>query len=47
VKVSPRDPKEKIVGLFMVQAAGPNRLMNPDFENAIMQALIDPAGEHN
>ena len=41
------DPKEKIVGLFMVQAAGPNRLMNPDFENAIMQALIDPAGEHN
>ena len=41
------DPKEKIVGLFMIQAAGPNRLMNPDFENAVMQALIDPAGEHN
>jgi CubicO group peptidase (beta-lactamase class C family) len=41
------DPKEKIVGLFMVQAAGPNRSMNPDFENAVMQALIDPAGEHN
>ena len=41
------DPKEKIVGLFMVQASGPNRLMNPDFENAIMQALIDPAGDHN
>ena len=40
------DPKEKIVGLFMVQAAGPNRSMNPDFENAVMQALIDPAGEH-
>ena len=41
------DPKEKIVGLFMVQAAGPNRQMNPDFENAVMQALISPADEHN
>ena len=41
------DPKEKIVGIFMVQAGGPNRSMNPDFENAVMQALIDPAGEHN
>lgn len=41
------DPKEKIVGIFMIQAAGPNRVMNPDFENAVMQALIDPAPEHN
>src|SRR5579871_5583825 len=41
------DPKEKIVGLFMVQASGPNRSMNPDFENAVMQALIEPASEHN
>jgi CubicO group peptidase (beta-lactamase class C family) len=41
------DRKEKIVALFMVQASGPNRSMNPDFENAVMQALIDPAGEHN
>jgi CubicO group peptidase (beta-lactamase class C family) len=41
------DPKEKIVGIFMVQASGPNRLMNPDFENAVMQALIDPSDEHN
>jgi CubicO group peptidase (beta-lactamase class C family) len=41
------DPKEKIVGLFLVQAAGPNRLMNPDFEEAVMQALIDPASDHN
>jgi len=41
------DPKEKIVALFMVQAAGPNRLMNPDFEEAVMQALMDPASEHN
>ena len=41
------DPKEKIVGLFMVQASGPNRSMNLDFENAVMQALIEPAGDHN
>ena len=41
------DPKEKIVGLFMVQASGPNRSMNPDFENTVMQALIDPAGNNN
>jgi len=41
------DPKEKIVGLFMVQAQGPNRSMNPDFENAVMQALIEPTGDHN
>lgn len=41
------DPKEKIVAIFLVQASGPNRLMNPDFENAVMQALIDPADEHN
>jgi CubicO group peptidase (beta-lactamase class C family) len=41
------DPKEKIVGIFMVQASGPNRQMNPDFENAVMQALIEPASEHN
>jgi len=38
------DPKEKIVALFMVQASGPNRSMNPDFENAVMQARIEPAG---
>jgi CubicO group peptidase (beta-lactamase class C family) len=24
------DPKEKIVGIFMVQASGPNRSTNPD-----------------
>jgi CubicO group peptidase (beta-lactamase class C family) len=41
------DPKEKIVGLFMIQASGPNRQMNPDFETAVMQALIDPASDHN
>jgi hypothetical protein len=31
----------------MVQAAGPNRSMNPDFENAVMQALIEPADARN
>ncbi|HLK49241.1 MAG TPA: serine hydrolase domain-containing protein [Bryobacteraceae bacterium] len=41
------DPKEKVVGLFMIQAAGPNRSMNPDFETAVMQALVEPAGDHN
>ncbi|MGA2147947.1 MAG: serine hydrolase domain-containing protein [Bryobacteraceae bacterium] len=41
------DPKEKIVGIFMVQASRPNRSMNPDFENAVMQALIEPVDEHN
>ena len=41
------DPKEKIVGIYMIQAAGPNRTMNPDFENAVMQALMEPAGERN
>lgn len=39
------DPKEKIVGLFMIQASRPNRSMNPDFENAVMQALVEPADE--
>jgi CubicO group peptidase (beta-lactamase class C family) len=37
------DPKEKIVAIFMIQASGPNRSMNPDFETAVMQALIEPA----
>ena len=41
------DPKEKIVGIFMIQASGPNRTMNPDFETAVMQALIEPADERN
>jgi len=35
------DPKEKIVALFVVQASGPNRTMNPGFEEAVMQAGPD------
>ena len=41
------DPKEKIVGLFMIQANGPKPSMNLDFETAVMQALIEPAADHN
>jgi CubicO group peptidase (beta-lactamase class C family) len=41
------DPKEKIVGLFMIQDSGPKRSMNLDFETAVMQALIEPAADHN
>jgi CubicO group peptidase (beta-lactamase class C family) len=33
------DPKEKIVGLLMVQTA--NRDIDRDFENAIMQSIVD------
>ena len=41
------DPKEKIVGLFMIQLSGPKPSMNLDFETAVMQALIEPAADHN
>lgn len=35
------DPKEKIVGIMMVQVDNTNRQLDRDFENAVMQALID------
>jgi CubicO group peptidase (beta-lactamase class C family) len=35
------DPKEKIVGVLMVQTDNPNRQLDRDFENAVMQSLID------
>jgi CubicO group peptidase (beta-lactamase class C family) len=35
------DPKEKIVGVIMVQTDNPNRQLDRDFENAVMQALVD------
>jgi len=41
------DPKEKIVGLFMIQLSGPKPSMNLDFETAVMQALIEPTADHN
>jgi CubicO group peptidase (beta-lactamase class C family) len=35
------DPKEKIVGILMIQTDNPNRELNGDFENAIMQAIVE------
>jgi CubicO group peptidase (beta-lactamase class C family) len=35
------DPKEKIVGILMVQASNPNPELDRDFENAVMQALVE------
>jgi CubicO group peptidase (beta-lactamase class C family) len=35
------DPKEQIVGILMVQTQNPNRQADRDFENAIMQAIVD------
>ena len=35
------DPKEKIVGIVMVQTDNPDRQLDRDFENAVMQAIID------
>jgi CubicO group peptidase (beta-lactamase class C family) len=35
------DPKEKIVGVMMVQTDNPNRQLDRDFENAVMQAVME------
>ena len=35
------DPKEKIVGVMMVQTDNPNRQLDRDFENAVMQAVLE------
>ncbi len=35
------DPKEKIVGILMVQTNNSNRELDRDFENAVMQALVE------
>lgn len=35
------DPKEKIVGILMIQTDNPNRELNGDFETAVMQAVVD------
>jgi CubicO group peptidase (beta-lactamase class C family) len=35
------DPKEKIVGILMTQTA--NNQVRGDFENTVMQAVIEPA----
>jgi CubicO group peptidase (beta-lactamase class C family) len=35
------DPKEKVVGVMMIQTDNPNRQVDRDFENAVMQAIVD------
>jgi CubicO group peptidase (beta-lactamase class C family) len=35
------DPKEKIVGIMMIQTDNPNRQLDRDFENAVMQSVIE------
>lgn len=34
------DPKEKVVGILMIQINNPNRELDRDFENAVMQAIV-------
>jgi len=35
------DPKEKIVGILMIQTDNPDRQLDRDFENAVMQAIVE------
>ena len=35
------DPKEKIVGILMIQTSNPNRETDRDFENAVMQSIVE------
>lgn len=35
------DPKEKLVGILMIQTSNPNRQFDRDFENAVMQAIVE------
>jgi CubicO group peptidase (beta-lactamase class C family) len=35
------DPKEKIVGILMIQTDNSNRDLNGDFENAVMQSIVE------
>jgi CubicO group peptidase (beta-lactamase class C family) len=35
------DPKEKVVGIMLIQTNNPNRELDRDFENAVMQAVVD------
>jgi CubicO group peptidase (beta-lactamase class C family) len=35
------DPKEKVVGLMMIAVDNPNRQLDRDYENAVMQAIIE------
>jgi CubicO group peptidase (beta-lactamase class C family) len=35
------DPKEKIVGIMMIQTDNSNRQLDRDFESAVMQAIVE------
>ena len=35
------DPNEKLIGILLVHVDTPTRQLNPDFENAVMQAIIE------
>ena len=35
------DPQEKLVGLMMIQTDNPDRQVDRDFENAVMQAIVE------
>jgi CubicO group peptidase (beta-lactamase class C family) len=35
------DPKEKIIGVMMIQTDNPDRRLDRDFENAVMQSIVD------
>jgi CubicO group peptidase (beta-lactamase class C family) len=35
------DPKERLVGIMMVQTSNPNRQTDRDFETAVMQAIVE------
>ena len=35
------DPKEKLIGILLVHVDTPTRQLNGDFENAVMQAIIE------
>jgi CubicO group peptidase (beta-lactamase class C family) len=35
------DPKEKLIGVMMVQTDNPDRQVDRDFENAVMQAIVE------
>lgn len=35
------DPKEKILGILMIQTDNPNRELDRDFENAVMQSIVE------
>jgi len=35
------DPKEKVVGVLMIQTDNPNRQLDRDFQAAVMQSIVD------